>query len=166
MDNLAGYISSFGIIAVALLLLWKEYRSGTDKLDSKIKQSYETRIAQQDRELEEHKAREIKYQQNQGEMKKAIATMKEEFAAKFGEMKGEISAKDKQIKDLTDTILNRNPDLEKLLAEIRDFMENIHKQNLHQTSILEAGSDRNDRIDEATAKEEGHVLRDTPQVAA
>lgn len=166
MSFISQNLSTFGVIIVAGYLVYKEYRSGTDKLDEKIKSNYETLIAQQEKEIKESKEKELKYQRDQGEMRKEIANMKEAFAKTTGDLQGQINAKDKQIKELTDTILNRNPDLENLILDtnktmkdVRILMSSMFEQNKHQTRILEQAKARNDKIDEATEREKGHVLR-------
>lgn len=40
-------------------------------------------------------------------------------------------------KRLEEIVENRNPDLESILKEVRDFMKAITASNLHQTSILD-----------------------------
>lgn len=48
---------------------------------------------------------------------------------------------------LTKIIENRNPDLEKVLSEIRDFMAKLNAKNDHQTNILEGQLAREGIID-------------------
>lgn len=155
----ANIISSFGVVAVAAYLVWKEYRTGTSVINSQVVNNYEALNKQQKEKIAEQEKAIEKYQADMAEIKTSMQKMKEEHARDIGSLQGQITAKDKHISDLQKTILNRNPELEKLLGDIRDFMENIYKQNQHQTTILEAGQLRNIKIDHATQQEEGHVLR-------
>lgn len=153
------YISSFGVIAVAVYLVYKEYKSGNTNINSQVVNNYKVLDEQQKEKISEQEQAIAQYQKDFHDVKQAMSKMKEEFANEIGKLQGQITAKDKHISDLQATILNRNPELENLLREIRDFMENIYNQNMHQTTILEKGQDRNQKIDEATIKDQGHVLR-------
>lgn len=153
------YISTFGVIAVAGFLVWKEYRSGNSTLNSQVVANYKQLDEQQKDQIAQKDAAINQYQKDMAEIKQAMGTMKEGFAKEIGKLQGELKAKDEQIALLQQTVLNRNPELEKLLTEIRDFMENIYKQNQHQTTMLEKGQVRNEKIDDATEAETGKVLR-------
>lgn len=157
--SISEYISTFGVIAVAAFLVYKEYRSGTSSINSQVVANFKVLDEQQKAKIKDQEAAIIQYQKDFAEVKAAMGKMKEDFANQIGQLQGEIASKDKHIAELTKTILNRNPELEELLQEIRDFMENIYKQNTYQTGILEAGQKRNESIDQATDQHTGNVLR-------
>lgn len=157
--SISEYISTFGVIAVALFLVYKEHRSGNTTLNGQVLANYKTLDAQQKEKIKEQADAIAQYQRDMTEIKVSMSKMKEDFANQIGQLQGEIASKDKHINELTQTILNRNPELEELLKEIRDFMENIYTQNTYQTGILEEARNRNAGIDKATAEETGHVLR-------
>lgn len=157
--EISQYISTFGVIIVALFLVWKEYRSGNTGLNSQVIANYTALDKQQKEKIAERDAAILQYQKDMAQIKSDMGKMKEDFAKQMGILQGQITAKDQHISDLQNTILNRNPELEDLLKEIRDFMENIHTLNTHQTDILEAGVVREKKIDKATDEEEGHLLR-------
>lgn len=163
---LSDYISTFGVIAVAIYLVYKEYRSGdaaqksqSNLLASQVVTNYKTLDEQQKQQLAEKDAAILKYQQDMAEIKSAMATMKESFAKDIGKLQGELKAKDEQITLLQQTILDKNPEMVTLLKDIRNFMQKIDNANTHQTQILETGAKRNQKIDDATAHEAGKVLR-------
>lgn len=157
--SISEYISTFGVIAVAAFLVYKEYRSGNSSINAQVVANYKTLDEQQKSKIKSQEEAIAKYQADFAEVKTAMSKMKEDFANQIGQLQGEIASKDKHIAELTQTILNRNPELEVLLKEIRDFMKNIYDQNKYQTGILEEAKLRNDGIDHATENEQGHVLR-------
>ncbi len=159
IKGIAAFISSFGVVAVAAYLIYKEYRSGATTLNGQVIANYKALDEQQKRQLAEKDAAILQYQKDVAEIKAAMQKMRQEFANDVGKLQGELKAKDEQIKLLQATILDKNPEMVKLLEEIRNFMENIYTQNQHQTNMLERGQTRNEKIDDATAHESGKILR-------
>ncbi len=152
-------VTNLGFLAVTLYLVWKEYRSGNNAINTQVVANYNALDKQQKEKITEQETAIAQYQKDMAEIKSAMNKMKEDFARETGRLQGQITAKDLHITQLQQTILNRNPELEKLLSEIRDFMENIYSQNKHQTTMLEAGQLRNKNIDDATIHDKGKPIR-------
>ncbi len=70
----------------------------------------------------------------------------------IGILKGKIQEKDTKLDEYAAILQNRNPELETVLKEIRDFMKILHDQSNRNES-------RNISIDKATDEDTGHVMR-------
>lgn len=137
IDFLKNYLSpsivAIGVIFIAI----NNYRKDNNSVDDRLINNYKALDEQQKAQLEDKDAQILKYQADMIEVKAIMAKMREELLGKISNLQGQSDSKDKQIADLQQTILNRNPDLEKVLKEIRDFMKEIIAANLHQTKILD-----------------------------
>jgi len=130
----------------------REWRSGAKQLSAEVLHNYETLVKQQKDQI-------LHYEQEFGKLKSEMANMEKGLIAKLGKLEGQLQEKDKQLQTLSEILANRNPELEKVLAEIRDFMKELNDTNMHQTKILEASQKRDKGIDDSTDAQTGNILR-------
>lgn len=152
ISKITPIISSFGILGVAILLIYKEFRSGTSSLQKQITTEYKERNAQLDEKI------------------KALEAESHANSLQIAELKGTLTAKDEQIEKLTAILQGRNPEIIKVLGEIKTlnqqiiaFMRDMHTKTEktlgYQTKILEKGSKRNEEIDKASKLHIGEPTR-------
>ena len=154
-----GLLTHFITVATPLVLLVyiivKEYRSNTSTLRRDINNDYVERNNQLEEKL---KIFEIRLQEVSVQMAKLEATIVE---------------KDRHIDSLTKLIENRNPDLVKVLDDIKTFMKVLHKMIAennktcienndvlhHQTEMLDKQKEREQNIDRASETHTGNLTR-------
>jgi len=139
-------------ILVAVLLGYREYKSGSNKISAEVITNYATLDRQQKEYIE-------RCDNNLIGATATMNSMKIEFTDRIANLEGVVGEKDKQLKNLTEILANRNPELEKVLVKIKDFMENIYNANVSQSLILESQQRRNIKIDKASLKHMGPVMR-------
>jgi hypothetical protein len=141
-------VIAIGGIAVVVIYIY----NNKSNVSSTVIDNYKT--------LDEQKTQQIESLQKAVEEIKATMRANEKtFLEKIYKLEGQLKEKDNQIKSLNQILSNRNPELEKVLSEIKHFMSNIYDQNRHQTSLLENNKVRNQEIDTHTELEQGKVLR-------
>lgn len=94
------------------------------ELYEKNVQVLKERIEAQDQEI--HREREAKHEMN-NQLQKVILDLEL--------LKKDLADKEKKLEEYKLFLTNRNPELEKVLAEIRDFMKIIHKDFLRKKQI-------------------------------
>lgn len=146
------FLNTVGLIVLAAAIVFNNWRTGSKQVSSEVISNYNVLDIQQKEQIAEKDRQIVQSQKDIAEIKTAMGRMKEEFANELGKLQGQLTSKDKQIADLQSTILNRNPELEKLLTDIRNFMKEIRDSNTHQTQILEGQVTRDVAIDKATAE--------------
>ncbi len=102
------------------------------------------------------------YKERADQLQESFKELNEKFIVQGKEisaLQATVKSKDEHIDALNQTILNRNPELEKILNQISLFLGKLSEETKYQTVILEKGQERNKKIDEATIQEEGHILR-------
>lgn len=103
-------VLAIGVIAFALA----QWRNGRSALNTETVQTYKDLL----------EATEKKYASRQDDMQKQI----NEGAARLGELSGTLKAKEQQLADYRQIIENRNPNLEKILTQVVDFMEKVDRR--------------------------------------
>ena len=126
-------ISSIGVLAVVIILVYKEFKSGSSELRKQINEDYKERNNQ----LEERIA--------------VLESEHHEHSIQIGKLEAVLSEKDKQLAEYKALFASQNPNnINAVLSEIAEFMRSLHKQTQYQTKILEKGVDRNQKIDKAS----------------
>jgi chromosome segregation ATPase len=142
MENFATYLpalNALGLISVAVAIFYNQYNSGAKQVSNEVISNYKL--------LDEQKTKQIADLQKQIlAIQEAMRASENRFVERIAKLEGQLREKNHQVESLNQILANRNPELEKLLAEIRDFMQNIYSQNQHQTSILEEAQNRNQVI--------------------
>jgi hypothetical protein len=148
-------VLSYGSYLVIILLLVDKFWNGAGKIRQEVIDTYKERNKQLEDILIDHQ--------------KQINVQGQDIAR----LSGIVGEKDKMIKTLNDTILNRNPALEKTLRDnvetnkaIRQLLEDLKGQSTilarktdEQTVMIKSQVKHEDRIDEDTELERGNVLR-------
>jgi DNA-binding transcriptional regulator YiaG len=137
-------ISTYGVVLLGIWMLYKELRSGNSKLTNKMLADYKERNGQLEEAAEE--------------LKTIIADYKVEVA----KLQASNIAQEKHNKELRDLLLDKNPEVIKVLEEIRDFLKKSDEKNDkvlgYQTTILEEWKERSDKVDEASKKHIGEPM--------
>jgi peptidoglycan hydrolase CwlO-like protein len=145
--NFTAMIQTFGLVVLAAAFWYGQWRSGSKQISSEVVGNYERLDKQQKEQIASKDAQIAQYQKDVTEIKSAMNRMKEDFANQIGKLQGQLDSKDKQIDGLQKTILNRNPELESILKEIRDFMKKLNDSTNYQTGMLEGQLVREKRLD-------------------
>lgn len=104
-----------GILGIGVAAFtFAQWRNGRSQLDTQTVQTYKNLL----------EATEKKYQSKQDDMQAQI----NDAAAKIGEFKGLLAGKEAQIADYRQIIENRNPNLEKILTQVVEFMAKVDKR--------------------------------------
>lgn len=156
-----------GVGAVSIgTLVWTIYervRSGAGTLRREIDEDNAIRRKQ----LEDHK-KELEQKVADGERHCAEQVAEAErkslieiniLSKELAAFKATIEEKDKHIASLTLILQGKNPEILEVLTEIKDFMKKLNEKQDVQTGLLEKGQKRSDRIDEASVKKEGEIMR-------
>lgn len=131
------------LAVVAILLGWREIRSGSAKITAEVIQGYKDLEAQLRAKITEYDEKFVKMTTQIGDLTKSLDGKD-----------GIIAAKDQLISELQAINANRSPKLEQVLEEIHGFMRSLvvevragkqvsieNKEELkHQTEVLEGGS--------------------------
>ncbi len=155
MGNFSQYLPAINSIVIAVggiavVLIYIFYNR--NNVSSTIIDNYKT--------LDDQKTEQIKVlSQAIEEIKASMRTTKEAFIERIAKLEGQLKEKNNQIDSLNQILANRNPELENVLGEIRDYMASLDKKQQHQISILERSQVRDDNIDQSTEDETGNVLR-------
>lgn len=121
-NNVNEIVSIFVIIG---LVVWNIYNSIQNRKSSDLADENNA-LGIMSKEIEAHKIKIANLEGNVHELSKQV-TNKDSI----------IAEKDKQIAMMKEMFENRNPELQNILIEIRDFMKEIRNTNKHQTDILE-----------------------------
>jgi len=139
------YLTMLGFIIMISGYFFTQFKFGGKGVAKEVIDAYKIQVDQLRQELIEAKTEYFK--QLDG-LKTEITNLN----LKLANIEGQLIEKDKKIAELTTIFQGRDPELVQILREIRDFMKRIEDQSrTNQT--------RNDKIDVATDKEEGNVLR-------
>lgn len=155
MGNISQYLPLINstVIAVggiAVVLIYIFYNR--NNVSSTIISNYKT--------LDDQKTEQIKgLSQAIEEIKATMRAIEKGFIERIAKLEGQLKEKDTQVKNLNEILANRNPDLESLLLEIKNFMKSLVDSSLYQTSILERSQSRSNMIDDHTQTETGNILR-------
>jgi hypothetical protein len=148
-------ISSGLTILLIFTVFFREYRSGGNTL-------HKENIKLQEENISYHKERNNILETSLKEQQVQI----NQNAIDIATLRAESQEKDKIIKSLNETVLNRNPGLEKTLYSINKFLEEIHRQGVvqagrteEQTTMIKAQVKREDHIDKSTDSETGNIMR-------
>lgn len=109
-------VSTFVPILAIIYLAVKDAKSGTREITSRVIENYKTLDQQQRDNIQECR-------NNLVGATKAMHELELRMSEKIAKLDGTISEKDKQLKLMTDILANRNPELEIVLKEIRDFIK-------------------------------------------
>jgi uncharacterized coiled-coil protein SlyX len=147
-------INVFGFIALGVAVWYTQFKTGSNQISGEVITNYKALDEQKNNQLNS-------LQKDIEEIKATMRAMEKGFIERIAKLEGQLKEKNNQIDSLNLILANRNPELETVLAEIRDFMKELRDTNVYQTNILERGQIRDVKIDKATNKEEGKVLRNT-----
>jgi uncharacterized coiled-coil protein SlyX len=157
MENFSQYlpiINVFGFIALGVAVWYTQFKTGSNQISGEVITNYKALDEQKNNQLNS-------LQKDIEEIKATMRAMEKGFIERIAKLEGQLKEKNNQIDSLNLILANRNPELETVLSEIRDFMKELRDTNVYQTNILERGQIRDVKIDKATNKEEGKVLRNT-----
>lgn len=154
-SEIAQFIGALSPILLVVYIIFREWRSGTSTLRKDINSDY----VERNRQLEE-KLKDVEDRLN-------------EVSLQMGKLEATLIEKDKHIANITKIIENRNPDLLKVLDEIKTFMKNLNELMIktnntssensgelhYQTSLLNRQAKRDENIDDASATGEGNPIR-------
>lgn len=149
-------LTSLGLVIVIIWQVIKEIRSNNSSLTTKMLSDYKERNEQLEGILKDERQKSEDFKDS---MDQIIAGYKVEIA------KLESSNKEKDIhtQTLKDLLLDKNPEVIKVLVEIRDFLktsdEKTDKVLSYQTSILEDWKKRSYKIDQASKTHKGDIIR-------
>lgn len=120
-------VLNIGSYIVAFLLLVDKFFNGAGKIRKEVIETYKERNEQLEGQL------------------KGLQEQITQHSKEIAKLSGILEEKDKVILSLNQTIQNRNPELEKTLRSINDFLERIYKQGAildhktdEQTEMLKA----------------------------
>ena len=154
-------ISAVTLIGVAAAVLYTTFKREDKGVSAEVISNYEKLDQQQKDQI-------AKYEHDHGALKTQMENMEKGLIAKIAKLEGQLQEKNRQLdqqnrllEEKNAIIANRNPELETVLGEIRDFMKQLNETNKLQTAMLKKGQTRDDKIDESTKAEVGHVLRKT-----
>lgn len=140
-QSILSFLQASAPVLVIIYIAWKEYRSGANEISKQVKDTYKERVEQ----LEE--------------MVEKLQDEHDEHSKQIVRLETQIAEKDKQLERYERIFANRNPNLEKVLGNIEQFMAQIFQQNKHQTSILEKGQLRDIKMDDASINKTGVPVR-------
>ena len=145
---LSSHLDTIAIVITAIVLIWQKITSGSNGLRKEIADDYKERNTQLSGKVEQ---------------------LRNELNATnvlISEFKATITEKDKHIASLTLLLQDKNPEMIKVLeksqeihAQVLKFMEKMDKKMDYQTSMMEAGKNRNEKIDKATKAHVGEPIR-------
>lgn len=144
-SDITPFINTAGVVFLAVAIFFTQWRAGSKQVSAEVMDNYEKLVSQLRDELTT--------------VKTEMVNMEKGLIAKIAKLEGALEEKERQLATMAEILANRNPELEKVLAEIRDFMRNLADANRHQTQILEAGQSRDKAIDTSTKARVGNVLR-------
>jgi len=136
-----GIISFAGVAFLGVSTFLTNWRSGKDKVGNEVLVLYKEQVSALEADV-------LRARDRSNELGNQMQTL----SIELGKLKGEIVARDKQLSEYKEIFQNRDPELQQVLTEIRDFMGDIHKQ-------LITNEVRNIKIDKTTREETGKVLR-------
>jgi len=140
LKDISPAISTVGLLAMAIYVGFKEFKSGTNNVEQKTINAYKERNTQLEDEIPR--------------LKDAVKAMGESIAR----LEGIVSEKDKHIKSLTDLLQGKNPEIVALLNDIKElnaqvisFMHTVDARTTkildYQTSMIEMQVVREAKID-------------------
>jgi capsule polysaccharide export protein KpsE/RkpR len=143
--SLSSLLTLLPTLVLIAAIVFSQWRSGAKEVSGEVMANYEKLVAQLREELTR--------------MKTEMGNMEKGLIAKIAKLEGQLQEKDSQLSSLQTILANRNPELETVLGEIRDFMKQLKDETNHQTTILEAGKSRDRQIDDSTDRQVGNVMR-------
>lgn len=172
-STLTPFLNGIGLVALAASLVYTQLRSGARTVSSEVVANYKALDEQQKEIITQKDAVISERDTTLGELKLALRKSGEDCIAQTSKLQGTIEQQEKTIFSQNQIITNKNPELVKILEQVVEgnkqigaFMMRIDERFSKseeilntQTAMLESGQTRNQKIDEATAQEKGHVLR-------
>jgi hypothetical protein len=132
----APLINTAGLIVLAFAMVFTQWKAGAAKVSTEVIANYAALDKQQKEQISH-------YEQEFGKLKAEMANMEKGLIAKISKLEGALGEKENQLKMLNEILANRNPELEKVLTEIRDFMKQLTLKNDAQTAMLENAVQKN-----------------------
>ena len=129
LQQIQPFITAAGFVVLAAAIWWSQWRSGAKQVGAEVIANYERLDRQQKDQIDAYK-RDIE------EIKASMRQTEKSFIEKIAKLEGAVGEKDRQLEILNKVLANRNPELEKILAEIRDFMRQLALKNDEQTDML------------------------------
>ncbi len=117
-------------ILLIIFLAFREWRSGSKKISDEVITNYATLDKQQKDNIQECR-------DNLVGATKAMHELENRFTGRIANLEGKVAEKENQLRILTQVLANRNPELETVLADIRNLMKNINDINSNRVNILE-----------------------------
>ncbi len=134
-------INLIGFAVLGVATWYTNFRSGKDKIGGEVLSLYKEQIAALEADVQRTRERSH-------ELGNAV----QKISLELGIVKGQLQEKDKKLEEYSAIFQNRNPELQQVLGEIRDFMKMIHAQGTRFET-------RNTAIDKASTTDTGHLLR-------
>ena len=162
-------INTIGLGLVAIYNIYDRFFSENSRIKKEIIESYKTRIDQ----LIFEKNEEIRLKQEQIDLKHKCEEKVHSQSLLVAARDATIIEKDKQLEEQKEALAFRNPDVMVVLSETRelykkliefmqaiyDYMKTTNSELKHQTDLLEKGHARGEKIDEASLKHQGEIMR-------
>jgi chromosome segregation ATPase len=120
-------------VVIILAIVFTNWRTGAKQVSTEVLANYEKLDKQQKEQIDA-------YKKDIAEIRATMRATEMTFIEKISKLEGQLSEKDKRVKDLELIVTNRNPDLEKILSDIRDFMKRLSETNTKQTRMLETAT--------------------------
>lgn len=145
-------INVIGFIFLGIGTFYMQFRAGGKGVSSEVISTYREQVAQLKEEIAaEGAGREA----DKHSLKNEIQVL----SLKLATLQGQMIEKDKKIAELTNIFQGRDPELLKILTEIRDFMKTLTNQSSTIAVRSKTNEVRNELIDSNTAQDKGHVMR-------
>ncbi len=119
-NQIIASLSAFSPLALVLYLVIKEWRSGSGAISKEVITNYATLDTQQKDNIKECR-------DNLVGATKAMHELELRTNERISNLEGVVSEKDKQLQTLNQIVANRNPELETVLLDIRNFMQNMNQ---------------------------------------
>jgi hypothetical protein len=160
------FLTPLMIVIAAIAYYMTKRGEGKQDVGKQVIENYAA-LDQQQKESISEKDKTI------GELHSELKKSQENCIAQTSKLQGIVDQQEKTIHSQNEIITNRNPELVAILnqnleinTKVAQFMETLIGRMdesvsilNQQTEMLETGQKRNQKIDEATSKEVGHVLR-------
>ncbi len=143
-------------VAIGVVMIYLGIRSGNSKLVQKMLTDYKARNEQLEEILDkERKASEA--------FKSSMDKVVSDYKLEIVKLQTSNDEKDKHAAELKALLVDKNPEVKKVLEDVLTYLKSTHEQNTkmmdYQTQILEKWEKRSRAIDKASKKHKGVPMR-------